>query len=359
MRATIFHAPGRVTVEDRPTPSAGPGEVRLRMAAASLCASDVRVYRGEKYALPGVIPGHEVSGVVDQVGAGVTGIAEGDRVVICPIVACNRCRYCLLGRRNRCVARQTLGYDLDGGFADHMVVPAAIVSAGHVIPVPSALPLDLAAIVEPSACTLASLELCEVGAGTSMMIMGAGPMGLLHLILGRALGAGPIIVSEPVEERRAIARRWGADIVLDPGSEDVAGAVRDATGGLGADAVVVSVGLGEMVSPALSLVRPQGTVNLFAGFPKGAPAVPFDPNLVHYGEVILTGSQNATTDQYRRTVAMLGGVPHIDEVVTNRYGIERAPEAYESRLALFGLKSLVQFPGVDPLFPAGRPAGTA
>lgn len=359
MRATIFHAPGHVTVEDRPTPSADAGEVRLRMAAASLCASDVRVYRGEKYALPGVIPGHEVAGVVDQVGAGVTGIAEGDRVVICPIVACNRCRYCLLGRRNRCVARQTLGYDLDGGFAEHLVVPSAIVSAGHAIPVPNALPLDLAAIVEPSACTLASLELCAVGAGTSMVIMGAGPMGLLHLILGRSLGAGPIIVSEPVEERRAIARRWGADIVLDPGSEDVGGAVRAATGGLGADAVIVSVGLGEMVAPALSLVRPQGTVNLFAGFPKGAPAVPFDPNLVHYGEVILTGSQNATTDQYRRTVAMLGGVPHIDEVVTNRYGIERAPEAYESRLALAGLKSLVQFPGVDPLFAASRREGAA
>ena len=167
------------------------------------------------------------------------------------------------------------------------------------------------------------------------------------------------MVSEPVEERRAIARRWGADIVLDPATEDVAAAVRSATSGLGADAVIVSVGLGEMVSPALSLVRPQGTVNLFAGFPKGAPAVPFDPNLVHYGEVILTGSQNATTDQYRRTVAMLGGVPHIDEVVTNRYGIEHAPEAYESRLALAGLKSLVQFPGVDPLFATSVAVGAA
>lgn len=347
MRATVFHAPGRVTVEDRPTPQAGPGEVRLRVAAASLCASDVRVYRGEKHAAPGVIPGHEVAGVVDQVGAGVTDVREGDRVVACPIVACNRCRYCLLGRRNRCVARTTLGYDLDGGFAEHLLLPAAIVAAGHVIPVPDDLPLDLAAITEPSACTLASLELCAVGAGTSMAIVGAGPMGLLHLIMGRALGAGPIIVSEPVAQRRAIARAWGADLVLDPAHDDVAGAVRDATGGLGADAVILSVGVGDLVPGALSLVRPQGVVNLFAGFPKGAPAVPFDPNLVHYGEVILTGSQNATTDQYRRTVRLLRHVPHIDEVVTNRYGIEQGAQAYESRLSLDGLKSLVFFPGVD------------
>ncbi|GMU41930.1 MAG: 2-deoxy-scyllo-inosamine dehydrogenase [Chloroflexota bacterium] len=347
MRSTIFHAPGHVTVEDRPTPVAGPGEVRLRVAAASLCASDVRVYRGEKFAAPGVIPGHEVAGVVDQVGAGVTGVAEGDRVILCPIVACNRCRYCLLGRRNRCVERKTLGYDLDGGFAEHLLVPASLVSSGHVIRVPDALPLDLAAITEPAACTLASLELCEVGAGASMVIMGAGPMGMLHLLLGRALGAGPIIVTEPVAERRAIARRWGADLVLDPATDDVAGAVK-ATTGEGADAVIVSVGIGEMVPPALSYVRPQGVVNLFAGFAKGAPPVPFDPNLVHYGEVTLTGSQNATTDQYRRTTHLLSQTPHIDEVVTNRYDVEHAPEAYTARLALDGLKSLVQFAGVDP-----------
>ena len=346
MRATVFNAPGNVTVEDRPTPFAGPGEIRLRVGAASLCASDVRVYRGEKYAAPGVIPGHEISGVVDQLGDGVTGYAEGDRVILCPIVACNACRYCLLGRRNRCVKRETLGYDLDGGFADYLRVPASLVATGHVIKIPDALPLDLAAITEPSACTLASLELCEVGAGASMAIIGAGPMGLMHLLLGRALGAGPIIVSEPVAERRALAARWGADIVLDPATDDVRGAVMSATGE-GADAVIVSVGINALVPPALALVRPQGVVNLFAGFPRGGDPVPFDPNLVHYGEVILTGSQNATTDQYRRTVQLIGHVPHYDELITNRYSVEQGPEAYESRLALAGLKSLVEFPDVD------------
>src|SRR5690606_10608329 len=96
----------------------------------------------------------------------------------------------------------------------------------------------------------------------------------------------------------------------------------------------------------LDLVRKQGFVNLFAGFPPGQ-SVPFDPNLVHYSELILTGSQNATTDQYRRTLALLQVVPHIDEVVTNRYDIEHSPEAYTARLAMDGLKSLVAFPGVD------------
>ena len=346
MRATIFHEPGRVTVEERPQPTAGPGEIVLRVAAASLCASDVRVYRGEKYALPGVVPGHEIAGVVHTLGEGVTGLAEGDRVVLCPIVACGQCRFCQTGCRNRCVDRKTLGYDLDGGFAEWLRVPAAIVSLGQVFTVPADLPLDVAALTEPAACVLNSLELCGVGAGASLAILGAGPMGLMHLIMGRAVGAGPIIVSEPVRERREIAKRWGADLVLDPGRDDVVGAVKAATGGYGADAVVLSVGIAALVPGALNIVRKQGTVNLFAGFPPGQ-SVPFDPNVIHYGEIVLSGSQNATSDQYRRTAALLRSVPHIDEVVTNRYGIERAAEAYSSRLALDGLKSLVAFPGVD------------
>ena len=349
MRATIFHAPGHVTVEDRPVPVAGPGAIRLRIAAASLCASDVRVYRGEKHAAPGVIPGHEVAGVVDQVGEGVEDIRVGQRVIICPIVACNRCRYCLLGRRNRCSKRLTLGYDLDGGFAEYLVVPPEIVQFGQVFEVAPDLSLDVAALTEPAACTLASLELCQVQAGTSMAIVGAGPMGMLHLLMGRALGAGPIIVSEPIAERRALAKLWGADLVLDPATDDVKGAVRDATGGLGADAVIVSVGIAELVAPALDLARPQAVVNLFAGFPRGGAPVPFDPNLVHYSEVLLTGSQNATADQYRRTLRLLRTVPHIDEVVTNRYDVESSPEAYTARLAMDGLKSLVCFDGVDTL----------
>ncbi|MGE3858089.1 MAG: zinc-binding dehydrogenase, partial [Dehalococcoidia bacterium] len=277
------------------------------------------------------------------------GIREGQRVMVCPIVACNKCLFCLLGRRNRCEKRLTLGYDLDGAFADYLIVPPSIVSTGQVFEVADDLPLDIAALTEPSACTLASLELCQVRAGTSMAIVGAGPMGLLHLIMGQALGAGPIIVVEPIEERRAIAKRWGADLVLDPERDDVKGAVRAATGGLGADAVIVSVGIADLVGPALDLARPQAVVNLFAGFPRGGKPVPFDPNLVHYSEVLLTGSQNATADQYRRTLRLLRSTPHIDEVVTNRYTVETSPEAYTARLAMNGLKSLVQFAGVDPL----------
>ncbi len=346
MRATVFHAPGEISVEDRPLPEPGSGELRVQVGAASLCASDMRVYRGEKSARAGVIPGHEIAGVIEAIGEGVDGLDVGDRVVVCPVVACGHCRFCLVGRRNRCINRRTLGYDLDGGFAQWLLVPEELVRLGHVLAVPDALPLDIAALTEPCACVLGSLDLCGMVAGSSLAIIGAGPMGLLHLLMARAAGVGPIVVSEPLAARRAIAERWGADLVLDPQTEDVAAAVRGATDGYGADGVVLAVGAAELVPAALGLVRPQGVVNLFAGFSPGQ-SVALDPNLVHYGEIVLSGSQNATTDQYRRTLALLASVPHIDEVVTNRYDIEHAPEAYSSRLAMDGLKSLVEFPGVD------------
>jgi L-iditol 2-dehydrogenase len=348
MRATVFHRPGLVTVEERPMPEIGPRDIRLNVAAAALCASDVRVYRGEKHAEPGVIPGHEIAGVVDAIGEEVTAVAEGERVVVCPIISCGRCRFCITGRRNRCISRRTLGYDLDGGFAEQLLVPAELVDSGHVLRVPEQLGLEIAAITEPAACVLASLELCHVEAGTSMVIVGGGPMGLMHLLIGRALGAGPIIVSEPEGLRRAVAERWGADIVLDPGRDDVRGSVMDATDGYGADAVIVSVGIADLVPDSIQLARAQGIVNLFAGFPRDGEPIPFDPNFVHYGEVVLTGSQNANTDQYRRVLALLRTIPHIGELVTNRYDIERAPEAYRARLEMDGLKSLVHFPGIDP-----------
>ena len=346
MRATIFEAPGKISVVDHATPQPGPGEVRLRVAAASLCNSDVRVYRGEKYAKPGVVPGHEIAGVVDAIGPGVTSVAEGARVVICPIVTCGHCRFCIVGRQNRCAERKTLGYDLDGGFAEMLLVPAQLVRSGHVLPVPANLPLDIAALTEPAACTLSSLDLMQIAAGSSLAIVGAGPMGLLHVIMAKAAGVSPIIVSEPVAARREIAKRWGADVVVDPTTEDVVAIVKDATGGYGVDAVALTVGVHALVAPTIDIVRKQGVINMFAGFPPNQ-TVPFDPNLVHYGEISLTGSQNATLDQYRRTIAMLPNVPHIDEVVTNRYDIEHGPEAYTSRLAMDGLKSLVQFAGVD------------
>lgn len=340
MKALVFHEPERIAVEEVAEPQAGPGEVVVRVGAAAICHSDIRVYHGLKHARPGVIPGHEIAGTIAGVGEGVAGWLPGARVVVCPIVACGRCAFCVTGRRHRCPERRTLGYDENGGLAEYVRPPAGLVSVGHILRVPEGLDIERAALTEPLACVLNSLEMCGVGPGGSLVIIGAGPMGLFHLVLARKLGIERIIVSEPDEERAAFARRFGASDVLNPTTDDIASAVRERTNGLGADAVVVTAGLADVVGAALGLARRQGVVSLFAGFPPGS-SVALDPNVIHYGELRLTGSQNASTDQYQRALALLPGLPEVDALVTHKVPLTDATKAYEARLRNEGLKSMV------------------
>lgn len=345
MKACVFRAPGEIAVVDAPMPEAGPGEILLKVGVVGLCASDVRVYRGEKYAKPGVIPGHEFAGVISALGPGVSDYQAGQHVSVCPIVACGVCEFCRAGKRNRCPSRVTLGYDEDGGMGEYVKIPAPIVRLGHVFPLPADLPLALASLLEPTSCVLNSLELLGVGAGTTLLLVGAGPMGLLHLVLARRLGT-MVIASEPDEERRGWARKLGAFATVDPMTQDVTAAVKELTDGQGADVAVVSVGSVPAAEAALGAVRRQGAIGLFGGFPPKT-SMDFDPNVIHYNEIVLTGSQNATIDQYRRTLEMLPRLQDLRQIVSHSFNIDDAPKAYETRLEREGLKTEVIFAGVD------------
>ncbi len=346
MRALIFHAPRRIAVEERADPAPAPGEVVLRTDAAGICASDLRVYRGEKHAAAGVIPGHEITGTVGAVGEGVDDVEPGDRVAVYPIVACGRCDFCRRGLRNRCGSRRTLGYDLDGGIAEYVRLPAPIVGQGQLMPVPDGVPAERAAMTEPTACVLNSLESCRFRAGAAVAIIGAGPMGLTHIILARALGAGAVVVAEPVAARRAAAEALGATAVCGGDPAEIKQTVRDATRGAGAEVVIVSVGLDGLTELALPIAAKQGAINLFAGFPPETTAA-LDVNFLHYNEIVLTGSQNATADQFRRTAELLPSLGGLDRLTTHRFDMANAAGAYTTRDDPGALKTIV-FPGGAP-----------
>ena len=330
MRALIFECPGEIRVGEIAVPIPGPGEVVIEVGAASVCASDMRVYRGEKYAKPGVVPGHEFAGQVIALGAGVSDLRLGDGVVVYPIIACGGCDFCRRGLRNRCASRRTLGYDANGGLAEQVLLPAALVAQGHAVKLADGADWGRAALTEPTACVLNSLESCRFRAGVSVAVLGAGPMGLLHVLLARALGAGEIIVAEPVETRRAAAGAVGASIVCGGDPEELSAVVNDASGGNGCDIVIVSVGLDGLTEAALRVAGRQSSVNLFAGFPPDSSAV-IDVNDLHYREISLTGTQNATPDQFRRTAALLPALGNVDRIVSHRFALSVADQAYTSR----------------------------
>lgn len=341
MRALRFFEPGRVGVVEVPDPAAGPGEAILKVHATGLCNSDVRVYLGEKGAVRGVIPGHEISGEVVEAGPGAD-VELGQVVSVCPIRACGRCSFCRDGYRNRCASRKTLGYDLDGGIAEYVRIPAQMVALGHLLPVEPSAPAHIRALVEPVACVLNSIETMGVAAGAPFAIVGGGPMGLLHLATARAYGAGPTLVVEPEAERRAVALELGADAALAP--EDAVQAGKELTAGEGFPAVAVAVGFADALPTALDLVRRLGWVNLFAGFPPGSTH-PLDLNRLHYEEVRLFGTQNAPFHLYAKAARLVHRLPGLERIVTNRYTLEQAAEAYGARLSKAGLKSAVVMDG--------------
>ena len=346
MWACRFHAARDLELVRVPLPVPLRGEVVVQTRAASICYSDIRVYLGQKHAVPNTTLGHEIAGEVAAVGEGVDDLAVGQSVAVYPIVACGRCVFCLQGRRNRCLSRVTLGYELDGGLAEYVRVPAAAVGQGHVMVLPQGLDFELAAMAEPFACTLNSIETCRVGAGATVAILGAGPMGLMNLLVARALGASQVVVSDPVAERRQVAIELGATTALDPREQSLEGVVAGLTGGLGADAVILTVGDAAALPQAVAAARRQGVVNLFAGFPPQS-ASSLDPNLIHYSEVVLTGTQNATPDQFRRGLGLMVSGQQVRRLVTDRFALSAVQEAFQARLGLAGLKSMI-FPDSSP-----------
>ncbi len=337
MKALRFFEPGKVGVVDVADPHPGPGEVVLKLHATGLCNSDVRVFLGEKKAAAGVIPGHELSGEIAEVGAGADA-RPGDIVALNPIWCCGRCSFCREGYRNRCPSRRTLGYDLDGGIAEYVVVPAPLVQMGHLIAADPKTPPEHRALMEPFACVLNSLESLQVAAGRPLAIVGGGPMGLLHLIGSRYMGAGPILVVEPDAARREIALAAGADATVTP--EEALAVGREMTGGEGFHGVALAVGLAAVVPLALDLARKLGWVNFFAGFPPGANHT-LDVNRVHYDEVRIFGTQNAPFPLYFKAAALLPHLKGLERVVTNRYTLAESATAYSARLGREGMKSAV------------------
>jgi L-iditol 2-dehydrogenase len=337
VKALRFFEPNRVAVTDVPDPHAGPGEAVVRLHATGLCNSDVRVYLGEKKAAAGVVPGHEMSGEVVEAGEGANA-RVGEIVAICPIRCCGVCSFCREGFRNRCPNRKTLGYDLDGGIAEYVKVPAPMPVLGHLLPMDPATPPHLRAFVEPLACVLNSLEELGVRSGAPFAVVGGGPMGLVHLIAGQAYGAGPILVVEPEAERRAVAKELGADAVCTP--EEAPALAKDLTGGEGFPSIAMAVGFAEAVPACIAITRKLGRINFFAGFPPGSMHQ-LDLNQLHYDEVKLFGTQNAPFHLYHRAAQMAGRLPKIDRVITNRYSLDQAAEAYSARLGKQGLKSAV------------------
>ncbi|MGD7732667.1 alcohol dehydrogenase catalytic domain-containing protein [Propionibacteriaceae bacterium G57] len=345
MKAAIFKGPGELALEEVADPTVGPGEVLYKVGANTVCGTDLRILRGEKSKGidRGVILGHEIAGEVVEVGAGVTNYKVGDRFAVIPSVTCGRCWFCKHGEEHFCEQVDLFGYRINGGLAEYGVLPARAVERGNAIVSHSAdLPFEHMALMEPLSCVLNGRENYQQQLGDTVVVMGAGPIGLLHTALARIGGASNVIVSDLSAERREIALGLGATHAVDPTQQPLGDLARDLTGGRGADVAVICIGRGELFVDALNLVRKGGRVNAFAGFKAGG-SVEFDPNLIHYGEIDVTGTSNSRRDHGEAAMRLLeSGVLDASKIVTHQFSLDQVVEAIEFTGSGQGVKVAVK-----------------
>lgn len=344
MKAAVFLGPGQLELREVPTPHAGEGEVVLRVGSNTVCGTDSRILRGEKSAgvRPGVILGHEISGYVTEIGRGVEGFEEGDLVGINPTVSCGVCYYCRAGYEHLCSKAKLFGYAIDGGLAEYVLIPreaiarrAAYKAASHLTPAEVSLG-------EPLGCVINGSDNYQTKPGDTVLIIGAGPIGLLHTMLNRHYGASQVIVSNPGDDRRLIAEKLGATHSIDPLKTDLVEYVRSLTDGRGADVVVVCIGRNELFQQALECARPKGHVNAFAGFAKGSSSS-VDPNLIHYGELVVTGGSNTSRANYEKALRFIGeGAINVKALHTHTFKLDDVVEAIEFVQSAEGLKISVE-----------------
>jgi len=322
VRALICLGPGQVELQERPVPEPGPGEVLLRVLAAGVCATDNKAMtRGHPRVRPPRVLGHEVVGEVAALGPGVEGVSLGERVSLVPNFGCGWCPLCASGWTNLCPQGKAIGLDLDGAFAEYLLVPKEAVVQGNLLPLPRGVTPELGVLAEPLAAALSAQEALGVGPGDAVLIVGGGPMGLLNALAARARGAGWIALSERRAWRRALAERLGVDLALAP--EETLSGVLKATGGRGVQAVTVTVPDPEAVRLGLALLAPLGRINLFAGFPAEKEEIVLKGNAIHYGNRSVVGTFAANLRQHR---AALGLLPRLElgPLITRRLRLEEA-----------------------------------
>ncbi len=324
MRVAMYYSNRDVRLEEMPVPRIGPGELLVKVVASGICGSDVMEWYRIKRA-PRVL-GHEITGEIVEVGAGVTRYAVGQRVFVSHHVPCNTCRYCLAGNHTACETLHTTNYD-PGGFAEYLRVPPLQVERG-VYPLPEEVSFDEGVFIEPLACVVRGLRVARLVPGQTVLVLGSGQAGLLNVALARALGAARIIATDVNEYRLRAARRFGADVAI-PAEDDVPARLREANDGRPADLVIVCTGAYAAFVQALASVERGGTVLFFAPTEPGIN-LPIPVNDFWRNSITVMPTYGAGPYDLAVSLALIRGrrVP-VREMITHRLDLAEAARGFQ------------------------------
>jgi len=339
MKAAMFYGPKDVRLEDVPVPDIGPRDVLVKVDVALTCGTDRKMFlRGHPLFEPPFVFGHEFAGTVVEVGEAVEGFEPGMRVVAANSAPCGTCFYCVRGAQSMC---ENMYIRLSGAFAEYIDIPAPLVDK-NLLRIPDAVSSRDAALLEPLACVVHGIDRSGIKLGDTVVVNGAGPIGLMFVRLA-SLRAGRVIATDVRDDRLARAERLGADVAVNVSSvEDAGKAVRAmANGGRGADVAIEAVGLPETWESTIRMVRKGGIANLFGGCASGT-TITVDTAVIHYSEVQIRGVFHHTPKHVRRALALISqGVVTSEELVTAELPLAQLDEILRTLVSHDHIKAAV------------------
>ncbi len=329
--SAVWNKPGDVSLVSKPLSPPEEGGIIVKVESCAMCGSDLRILRhGNARVAPGRTVGHEIAGRVVAVGKGVNRFREDDRVSIGADVPCGNCTHCLAGRANCCDVNYAIGHQFEGGFAQYIPLNKLVVDLGPVQKLAASTSYDVAALAEPLACCINGYERGLMAPGRSVVIFGAGPIGMMLAMLAPAYGATQVVLIDPSQARLDKAQQLSlAQHYISPGTDPVE-AVMEITRGLGADMIFTACPSVEAHGQAIRMLAKRGVVNLFGGVPKDSPAIAMESNFIHYREAYITGSHGSTPEQHAKALALIeSGKVDVEKLITHRLPLEKIHDAYE------------------------------
>ena len=300
MKAAVIKSPGVIEVEEAPMPVPGEGDVLLKVRKCALCGTDQRVLNGEKHVDVPIV-GHEIVGIVEAVGEGVAGVQTGERYAVQTVIGCGECPMCKASRENLCEKGFTaIGYQYNGGFAEHMIMPKIAVDQGNLIPVPEGMSDDICTLIEPLSCCVNGMQYIPLEEMAHVVVLGGGIIGVLNGLVAHARGAKSVTIMDISQGRLDLLDKLGLPFehYVNSMETDPVAWTRELTEGRGADAVVVAASVKSLVPMAMKMLGYNGHLSIFAGMPKSDPSAHIDLNLIHYLELHVHGANSSVQRHY-------------------------------------------------------------
>ena len=345
MKAAIYEGIDKMIVKEITTPDVDDNSVLVRVKACAVCGSDIRIFHsGNSRVIPPQTLGHEISGEVAVAGKNVTKVKVGDRVAIGADVPCGECTFCEAGIGNNCQINYAMGYQFAGGFAEYVLLNQTVMNFGPVHKIPENVSYEEGALAEPLACVLNALELSPVKLNDIVLLLGAGPIGMMLCNVAKMMGAAKVILVNRSRPRLDIAKKLDvADVYLCSGEVDIKEQIMKESAGLGADVIFTANPSPESQSDAILLAKNRARINFFGGLPKDKSMVTLDTNVIHYKELFITGAHGSMPIHHGQAVDLIAsGKMNVKKFATHSFPLDEIGKAFAAAEGHTGLRVIVK-----------------